>query len=719
MKLKLNEKQEIYRSGDVLNDKREAFTLQTNSKAFKILSKTLYKFKKRAIIRELSTNAVDGHVLAGNASPFDVHLPTELDLRFIIRDYGTGLSDDQIMKMYRTYFESTKTESNDFIGALGLGSKSPFCDSDTFTIESVQDGMKRGYVAYMENDEPYIDRIYSESTEEPNGLIITVPVKQGESAEWRKEAKRVYESFGTIKPNFVGEDFKIDYQPTDVDHNGMIVYKSKTYENGVYALMGNIMYPIDRDFYKGTLFDCYVFDKVFVIPFPLGELDFMPSREELSLDRATKETINNTIRNASSGWKGVLKSKFKQAKTIRDKVIMFEKLSLSIQQYMNNDSDFYINGNPIGHYHTILSNIGNDTTISGFWSNIFGTRRCEFKKLGRNYRATQRRLDIRELLVPWKSKNIIFVHMDVGNVVSKVLGGYHSLHGNGNRTDFVEYYGDKDSPLVRNIIDEGYYDESEVIFLKASEMKAELKHSENVIKETRREVRESRPASPNVYKVVRCGQDGSTVEPMRLTKKEFIDLKGYAFAVFGNNEEHQNLKGDYCNSALSDNITWPLNALDVDEYYIVRSHTLKWIPDTGLICADTKIAEIIVDLVGKLTPNQYGRSLSSKEFQLLELMKIDLCNMVGNKQNDVYKKLKYIFKKFRVPKNNSKVSRAQKTFDKNQISMNEKFREAKRKFAILNPTIYAIIRIVECRYNMEGFITEEVIENIHKIVKWK
>ena len=56
------------------------FRIRNSAKAFNILSSGLYANKIRAIIRELSCNAVDSHVAAGKADvPFEIHLPNSLD----------------------------------------------------------------------------------------------------------------------------------------------------------------------------------------------------------------------------------------------------------------------------------------------------------------------------------------------------------------------------------------------------------------------------------------------------------------------------------------------------------------------------------------------------------------------------------------------------------------------------------------------------------------
>ena len=102
------------------------FNIAQTSKMFKILSDSLYSDKIMAVIRELSTNANDSHISAHNEDPFKVTLPTNANPSFTIRDFGTGLSQQDMENLYTTYGASSKNDSNDFTGCLGLGSKSPF-----------------------------------------------------------------------------------------------------------------------------------------------------------------------------------------------------------------------------------------------------------------------------------------------------------------------------------------------------------------------------------------------------------------------------------------------------------------------------------------------------------------------------------------------------------------------------------------------------------------
>ena len=64
--MKLNTKVNVIeRSADF---EQSNYTIEATAKAFSILSDQLYSNKVRAVIRELSTNAYDSHVDAGNGS---------------------------------------------------------------------------------------------------------------------------------------------------------------------------------------------------------------------------------------------------------------------------------------------------------------------------------------------------------------------------------------------------------------------------------------------------------------------------------------------------------------------------------------------------------------------------------------------------------------------------------------------------------------------------
>lgn len=275
------------------------FRIRNSAKAFNILSSGLYANKIRAIIRELSCNAVDSHVAAGKSDvPFDVHLPNAIEPWFSIRDYGTGLSHDQVTNIYTTYFESTKTGSNDFIGALGLGSKSPFSYTDNFTVTAVQNGRKGIYTAFInEQGVPSIALMMEEETTDPNGVEVRFAVEQSHDfRKFRDEAANVY-TFFKLRPVVSGySEFKfneIEYVERDIIP-GVHTQNSR---DTSYAVMGNIAYPIDVPNSCQTLgsLSRLVEYGNLVMEFEIGELDFQASREGLSYIPETIAAIKNKL----------------------------------------------------------------------------------------------------------------------------------------------------------------------------------------------------------------------------------------------------------------------------------------------------------------------------------------------------------------------------------------------------------------------------------------
>lgn len=260
------------------------FRIRNSAKAFSILSSGLYANKIRAIIRELSCNAVDSHTAAGKSDvPFDVHLPNQLEPYFSIRDYGTGLTHDQVQNIYTTYFESTKTDSNDFIGALGLGSKSPFSYTDNFTVTAIKDNVRGVYSAFINNEGvPSIALMHSEPTDQPAGVEIQFAVEEHRDFyKFAEEAQHVYTYF-KLRPVVRGRS---DFEFRDVEYKDKDIIPGVHYTGTHYsrAVMGNIAYPIEVPNADqalgdlGRLLHCGL-----ELHFAIGELDFQASREGLS-----------------------------------------------------------------------------------------------------------------------------------------------------------------------------------------------------------------------------------------------------------------------------------------------------------------------------------------------------------------------------------------------------------------------------------------------------
>lgn len=301
------------------NIQARAFTIMASKKAFEILSSNIYTNKIRAIIREISCNAKDSHIAAGQTKNFDVHLPTSLESWFSVRDYGTGIDPNEINEIYTTYFYSNKTHSNDYTGMLGLGSKSPLSLVDSFTVKSYYNSMEYIYSVFKDCDGlPCISLLCESDTDKPSGLEVIVSVAADKRWEFEYEAALVFEYFDVI-PN-INLSSVLD-KISERKNNYLLVdneYSLKSDRGDLFAVMGNVPYLIDSNINSLNIGG--------FIRFNIGELNFDPGREKLSLDDATKRNIINKIEEVKNSVPNKLLSLIEAEPTDFKKTITYNRL---------------------------------------------------------------------------------------------------------------------------------------------------------------------------------------------------------------------------------------------------------------------------------------------------------------------------------------------------------------------------------------------------------
>lgn len=323
--------------------KSKAFSITAFPKVFKILSSDLYTNKIRAVVRELITNMIDAHALNGNPEKFIIQVPGRLDPRFVCRDFGPGMSDfdiqgdDNSPGLYNSYFSSSKAESNDFIGGFGLGSKSPFSYTDTFSITSYHKGEIRGYVAYMDGDGPQIKPTFVKEMgpDDKTGIEIVVPVEEKDFRNFAYEVSYIMRPFKDLAI-INGLDREIDYFPDFDDYYGVNPERYWPDRGGLYAIYGGIVYPID-----GVIRDrnwLSIRNEVNYIKFPMGSLDIAPSREALSLDDRTRKNIIERVKELSEKAFNEDVKRFKESTSPRHTYRELMKMGYSARDYMISNS---------------------------------------------------------------------------------------------------------------------------------------------------------------------------------------------------------------------------------------------------------------------------------------------------------------------------------------------------------------------------------------------
>lgn len=291
------------------------FQLDVNQHAFSILSSGLYSDRYLAIVRELCCNAWDAHVAAGTTDKkFELYLPNDLAPIFKVRDYGTGLSEQEILDVYRVYFKSTKQKSDAMTGCFGLGSKTPYAYAKKFTIISYYHGTKFHYAAVIgENGLPRIVKMAETETTEPNGMEISFAVESGDFYEFRSAAEKALRPFAE-KPVVKGiAHFQTQsYGSELLSGNGWSIFDN---QNQKLVVMGNVEYPVteQRGFSpnaKSVLALGVVFEM------PLGSFVMTPSRESIKWVDLSERNINDRLENIYDEICAQLSDKISGASTL-------------------------------------------------------------------------------------------------------------------------------------------------------------------------------------------------------------------------------------------------------------------------------------------------------------------------------------------------------------------------------------------------------------------
>jgi len=324
------------------NFEENQFSIEASAKAFMILSDGLYSNKILAVVRELSTNAYDSHVDAGKAEcTFDVHLPTRLEPYFHVRDYGTSMTHEECMTLYTTYFRSTRNDSNDAVGCLGLGSKAPFAYADSFTVEAFKDGIKRVYAAHRDsNGSPTFCLMDTVTTEEENGIKVSLPVDKNDCDRFVREASKTYQYF-KVRPTLNVELMYNTERSLLTDKNGK--WDFTTARNDNFVIMGQIAYPIEEesigDHYndKDKVANFLWHTSGLRIHLNIGDVDITPSREALSYTTDTKKNIRNVIQSVIKDIKASVEDAIKAQPTLylaRKKYVEIEQQCHSVKEAM-------------------------------------------------------------------------------------------------------------------------------------------------------------------------------------------------------------------------------------------------------------------------------------------------------------------------------------------------------------------------------------------------
>jgi Histidine kinase-, DNA gyrase B-, and HSP90-like ATPase len=280
-----------------------------------ILQNQLYSDKPLAIVREYSTNSYDAHIAAGKKSlPIRITLPSKFEPKLSFRDFGNGLTHEEMKMVFTRYGKSTKRRDNNCVGSFGIGCKCAWSYTSNFSVNSYQKGIKSAYSCVLtETKVGNLIVLNTSATTEPDGLEVIINIKQDDIDNFRKICIKFFK-YWDVMPEIVGFN-ESDYaqirggEAVTLSGTGWKIMENKggysyNRNTNAVALMGNIGYPIKWESVKGLQeflekrggsnnynLGYFVKDNNLVFDFAIGEVKMSPSRETLQYTDLTNNNI--------------------------------------------------------------------------------------------------------------------------------------------------------------------------------------------------------------------------------------------------------------------------------------------------------------------------------------------------------------------------------------------------------------------------------------------
>lgn len=307
----------------------------------------LYSDPELAVIREYSINGLDSHRMAGVYRPIEISLPTTLRQTFEVKDFGLGLSVSDLQKVYGMFGASSKRETNEATGCLGLGSKSALTYTNMFTVRAVKNGVLTEAAIYKaKNSLGKVEIVDTRSTDEHNGVTIIIPTAGSNS--FKEKAKAFFKHWDDntvmvdgelVKSAFDGYlklNDKVFVRPNPDNRPRGYYDKSPEVAKRSTIVMGGVSYPaaIPIDGFYDVVYRA-----------DMGEVDFTPSREDLHLTDQTKAVLSGLVKSVGDDavGRGAIQKKInEETSSITEAMTMWHEFRNMLKR--GNQEGFTYNG---------------------------------------------------------------------------------------------------------------------------------------------------------------------------------------------------------------------------------------------------------------------------------------------------------------------------------------------------------------------------------------
>jgi hypothetical protein len=375
-----------------------------------LLRDTLYEDKILAPIREYITNAFDATEekfptkVFNRPTAIHIKLPNSDMPQFSVRDFGHGLTEDEINNIYTRYGKSTKRDSNTVTGCFGIGSKSYAAYTDKATIVSRTIENKklcvRTYIMYLDESQKAKIKKVSENIHDSwnadnfinnTGIEITWGIKLDDlntvrskfealynAWDFNKYRALVFEKCSESNDTYIGfKEVEIERIEYSVNEEDFLIVQNKDqnasyrkekwdYRNNRYQaldstiIMGPINYPLKTETIRNSLTDeqiSFLSINGLCLKMELGSVGVTGSREGLSYNEITIAAIASKVEKCLKKYKDIILKSIAECGSWFEAYTKANDLRKSIPGDLNQAIDFVWNGMPLDwniklHYET-------------------------------------------------------------------------------------------------------------------------------------------------------------------------------------------------------------------------------------------------------------------------------------------------------------------------------------------------------------------------------
>lgn len=262
----------------------------------------IYSHPIQTLVQEYVNNAKDANRAAGKPDhAIDITAPTHYNLNFVCRDYGVGLTKDEIIQVYRKIGKSTKRTNNALAGKYGVGAKIGFVYTDAFLITSWKDGRKVECLAHKANSQIGDYTFLSDvETNEPNGVQISIKLKSSHHIqEFRDAIERMFFLWDE-KPNI---NVRVDWPEVIYNDKNVKVVSNGT---GMWLNVDGTPYKISEQMVKKCNLDIGFYTRSVYFYASLVDVDIPMNREELTTNDKLEKFLKDCKERVVESRKNIL-----------------------------------------------------------------------------------------------------------------------------------------------------------------------------------------------------------------------------------------------------------------------------------------------------------------------------------------------------------------------------------------------------------------------------